>query len=65
MPRALREFRGAVARQGAAIQVLPAPIGLAPRPDLPVLLWLPSGEGTHDVAIMLRELLGLAFAPRA
>ena len=63
MPRALREFRAAAARQGVPLRIDPAPMGLAPRSDLPLLLWLPSGQGSHDVNIALREMLGMLLAP--
>jgi len=63
MPRALREFREAARRQGVALRIDAAPMGLAPSSDLRATLWLPSGQGAHDVAIALRELLGLALAP--
>lgn len=65
MPRALREFRAAAARQAAPLQVVAAPMGLAPRTELRPLLWIPSGDGARDVSVMLREILGLLAAPPA
>ena len=63
MPRALREFRGAAARQGVTMQVDPAPIDLGPRDERPT--WIPSGQGAHDVGVVLREMAALLLAPSA
>jgi uncharacterized SAM-binding protein YcdF (DUF218 family) len=59
MPRSLRAFRQAAAREGAAWEVVPAPMGLAPRVERPALRWMPSGEGFMLVRVVLREKIGL------
>lgn len=59
MPRALRAFREAAAREGVAWEVVPAPMGLAPRVERPALRWMPSSEGFLLVRAVLREKLGL------
>ena len=56
MARALRAFREAA---GPAIQIDPAPMGLARGIDAPALEWLPSSNGFRDVRQLLRELAGL------
>ena len=57
MPRALRAFGEAA---GTAMQIEPAPMGLARGIDAPALEWLPSTNGFRDVRQLLRELGGLA-----
>jgi uncharacterized SAM-binding protein YcdF (DUF218 family) len=58
MPRALRAFREAAARQGASWEVVAAPMGLAPRVERPALRWMPSSEGFLLVRAVLREKIG-------
>jgi len=66
MPRALREFRAAAAGAGAAVPVIvAAPMGLAPRAEMPLLQWLPSGDGARNCMLMLREIAGGLLAPSA
>jgi uncharacterized SAM-binding protein YcdF (DUF218 family) len=55
MARALRAFNEAAS---GAIQVEPAPMGLARGIDLPTLDWLPSARGFRDTRQVLRELAG-------
>ena len=59
MPRALRAFRDAAFVKEAKWELIPAPMGLAPRVERPALRWLPSAEGTFLVRAVLREKLGL------
>lgn len=56
MPRALRAFRQAAAGR---IEVVAAPMGLAPVQEAGALKWLPSAEGFSRVRQVLREALGL------
>lgn len=56
MQRALRAFRLAA---GDRLRITPAPMGLAPRVESPLLRWLPSAEGHAQVRHVLREALGL------
>jgi uncharacterized SAM-binding protein YcdF (DUF218 family) len=58
MPRALRAFREAAARQGTTWELVPAPMGLSPRVERPVLRWMPSSEGFLLVRAVLREQIG-------
>jgi len=55
MARALRAFSEAAS---GAIQIEPAPMGLARGIDLPTLDWLPSTRGFRDTRQVLRELAG-------
>jgi uncharacterized SAM-binding protein YcdF (DUF218 family) len=55
MPRALRLFESAAAGE---IEILPAPMGLAPIAHGRALDWLPSTEGFARVRQVLREWLG-------
>lgn len=55
LPRALRAFEQA---GRGRFMVTPAPMGLAPRVERPLLRWLPSGEGTMHTRQVLREWLG-------
>jgi uncharacterized SAM-binding protein YcdF (DUF218 family) len=59
MPRSLRAFRDAAAREGMTWEVVPAPMGLAQRVERPALRWMPSSEGFLLVRAVLREKLGL------
>jgi uncharacterized SAM-binding protein YcdF (DUF218 family) len=59
MKRALRAFNQESKAQGAPLTLVPAPMGLAPRTDRPVLRWLPTGEGMILMRRVLREQLGL------
>lgn len=58
MPRAMRAFREASARNGAAWQLIPAPMGLAQRTERPTLRWVPSSEGFQLVRAVIREKIG-------
>jgi uncharacterized SAM-binding protein YcdF (DUF218 family) len=58
MPRALRAFREAADHAKLALDIVPAPMGLARRIDRPALRWIPSAEGFTLVRAVLREKLG-------
>ena len=58
MPRALRAFEAAARGR---YEIVPAPMGLAPRVERPVLRWLPTGPGFGYVHHVLHEALGLAM----
>lgn len=58
MPRALRAFQDAAAQGGATWEIVPAPMGLAPRVERPALRWMPSSEGFLLVRAVLREKIG-------
>ncbi|WP_395699193.1 YdcF family protein [Aquabacterium sp.] len=58
MPRAVRAFEEAAARRSQAIQIIPAPMGLAAPLDRPTLNWLPSHEGFAQVRLVVREVFG-------
>jgi uncharacterized SAM-binding protein YcdF (DUF218 family) len=55
LPRALRAFEQAARGR---FTLTPAPMGMAPRVERPVLRWLPSGEGSLHTRQVLREWLG-------
>ncbi len=55
MPRALRAFKDAAAREKASWDVVPAPMGLGQLVERPLLRWIPSAEGTQLVRAVLRE----------
>jgi uncharacterized SAM-binding protein YcdF (DUF218 family) len=55
MPRALRAFREAAAREKAPWEIVPAPMGLGQSVERPLLRWIPSAEGTQIVRAVLRE----------
>lgn len=55
MRRAVAAFQRALARQGVAMALVPAPMDMAPRPHN----WLPSAEGYFRVRMALREWLGM------
>jgi uncharacterized SAM-binding protein YcdF (DUF218 family) len=57
MPRALRAFREAA---GPAMQIEPAPMGLAKNLLVQPLPWIPSSTGFTDMRHVLHELVGLA-----
>ena len=59
MPRAQRAFEQAAAAAGMRLRVIPAPIGLAPRVEQPLLRWLPSSEGFTLLRQVVRERIGL------
>ena len=62
MPRALREFRAAAAKAGAnAVEIRPAPMGLAPPAERAPLDWIPSGTGALRARAVLREALASLF----
>jgi uncharacterized SAM-binding protein YcdF (DUF218 family) len=52
MPRSVRNF------ENAGFKVLPAPMGYIQTYALPVLQWIPSGEGLRDSCAVLKEWLG-------
>jgi len=58
MPRAVRAFEAACERLGAKWDIVPAPMGLAPRIERPALRWMPSAEGFQLVRAVLREKAG-------
>lgn len=58
MPRALRAFKEAAAREQAKWEIVPAPMGLAAPVERPLLRWLPSSEGFQLVRSVLREKFG-------
>ena len=58
MPRSIRAFQAATTRVGASWQLVPAPMGLAPRVERPTLRWVPSAEGFLLVRAVLREKIG-------
>ena len=58
MPRALRAFRDAAAHDKVALEIVPAPMGLARRIERPALRWIPSSEGFMLVRSVLREKIG-------
>lgn len=58
MPRALRALREASQHVAATWEIVPAPMGLAPGVERPVLRWLPSSEGFTLVRWVLREKIG-------
>ena len=57
MARAVRAFSEAA---GPAVQIEPAPMGLAKNLQTPALEWLPSSAGFRDMRQLLRELAGSA-----
>jgi len=59
MRRSVRDFERAIAAAGGGIDVVAAPIGLAPAVEDPLLRWLPSGEGALHCRQALREWAGL------
>lgn len=61
MPRALRAFKEAAAREQLKWEIVPAPMGLAAPVERSVLRWIPSSEGTQLVRTFLREKLGTYF----
>jgi uncharacterized SAM-binding protein YcdF (DUF218 family) len=65
MPRALRDFRAAAAADASAsvpaMAIRPAPMGLAPPSERPLLDWMPSGTGAMRVRVVLREALASLF----
>ncbi len=62
MPRALAMFEWASARQGVALKVTAAPMGLGRGDSLPLLRWLPSTEGISLMRAVLREFVGLRLS---
>lgn len=55
MPRALRAFRDAAAREKAPWEIVAAPMGLGQSVERPLLRWIPSAEGAQLVRAVLRE----------
>jgi uncharacterized SAM-binding protein YcdF (DUF218 family) len=60
MQRALRAFKEESARAQLKWEIVPAPMGLAPAVERPVLRWIPSSEGAQLVRAVLREKIGWA-----
>lgn len=58
MRRALRAFERAAAREGPAMQVMAAPMGLTPRYEWSASDFLPSRQGWTDSLLMLHETVG-------
>jgi uncharacterized SAM-binding protein YcdF (DUF218 family) len=61
MPRAVRAFKEAAARDKATWEIVPAPMGLAAEIERPLLRWTPSAEGLQRVRAVWREKLGWWF----
>jgi uncharacterized SAM-binding protein YcdF (DUF218 family) len=59
MARAKRAFEEAAAKAGYALEVVPAPIGLAQGKERQSMRWLPSSEGFELTRAVLRERVGL------
>lgn len=55
MPRALRDFEAAAA---GAIQIVPAPMGMARGNETSALTWMPTSNGIDGVRESLREVFG-------
>jgi uncharacterized SAM-binding protein YcdF (DUF218 family) len=60
MQRALRAFKEEATRAQLKWEIVPAPMGLAPAVERPVLRWIPSSEGAQLVRAVLREKIGWA-----
>jgi uncharacterized SAM-binding protein YcdF (DUF218 family) len=58
MPRALRAFRDEARLGKVALEIVPAPMGLAPPIERTALRWVPTSEGAQLVRAVLREKLG-------
>ncbi|MEF7613582.1 YdcF family protein [Aquincola sp. MAHUQ-54] len=58
MPRSLRAFREAAAQAGMALEVVPAPAGLASRGEPDFTRWMPSTEGVTVNRYFWHEKLG-------
>lgn len=58
MPRAMRAFQRAAAREGRPLEILPAPVGLIPIYEWEWQDWLPTRNGHWDAQLMLHEWLG-------
>ena len=56
MPRALRAFRTAAS---AGLRIEPAPMGLAPPNEGPLLDWMPSSKGATHARRVIREWIGM------
>ena len=57
MARSIRNFQRAARAEGLALQIDPAPIGLAVDTELEWLRWVPSGSGFTLTATVVREWL--------
>lgn len=57
MPRALRAFKEAAAREKLQWEIVPAPMGLGQTVERPALRWIPSAEGAQLVRAVVREKL--------
>ena len=58
MPRALRAFRDEARLGKGGLEIVPAPMGLAPPTERTGLRWVPTSEGAQLVRAVLREKLG-------
>jgi uncharacterized SAM-binding protein YcdF (DUF218 family) len=58
MPRAVRAFKEAAAREKFTWEIVPAPMGLGQEIERPLLRWMPSAEGLQHVRAVWREKLG-------
>ncbi len=58
MRRALRAFERAAQREGLALQIVPAPVGLSPAHEWDARDFLPGRQGWFDSHLLLHEMLG-------
>jgi uncharacterized SAM-binding protein YcdF (DUF218 family) len=58
MRRALRDFRAAAAHEDTPIEIVAAPMGLAPHDERPMLRWMPTDDGFSLTREVLREAIG-------
>lgn len=58
MPRATRAFEAAIARSGVAMQLTPAPMGVAASGPLRAVDWMPTMSGAEHTRLVLHEWLG-------
>lgn len=58
MPRAQRAFQRAAEREGLALQVVPAPMGLGPARVAGFVNWVPTDDGFQQVRLVVHEWLG-------
>lgn len=58
MRRAMAAFERASQRSGVAMQVIPAPMGLAPSGRMRLVHWLPSGDGFEESRVVIHEWIG-------
>ncbi len=58
MPRTVRAFEQAAAKQGLPIRIVAAPMGYTLARDSTAVSWLPSSDGVRDVRQVWREMMG-------